>query len=245
MVLFSSDSIDLKIIVVKRSVRGAKVGWRTCSESRFVGWAVFSDMFYEDGVHGLVEGDLVEAQPSVPSACQHLHKTHHKLRRFSSGLRSKTPPEGYSVFLFYDSSMHKTEIEHPRVQFPNAPLGIHVYSFGIEESTFFPRFQNHFPATIRRCATSHTHKHWRKLPRIRIKIRVFSRKSEIQYAACSPAKRIEFFTGPSTLQSQEIKAKSHQAKCFQPFIRKRLKKCLDADFPALNTKIGRKTNRKE
>jgi len=35
-------------------------------------------------------------------------------------LRSKTPPEGYSVFLSYGSSMCKTEIEHPRVPFSNA-----------------------------------------------------------------------------------------------------------------------------
>ena len=39
---------------------------------------------------------------------------------FHSGMRSKTPPEGYSVFVSYESSMCKTAIEHPRVPFPNA-----------------------------------------------------------------------------------------------------------------------------
>jgi len=34
-----------------------------------------------------------------------------------SGLCSKTPPEGYSVFLSFGSSMCKTEIEHARVPF--------------------------------------------------------------------------------------------------------------------------------
>jgi len=36
------------------------------------------------------------------------------------GVRSETPPEGYSVFLSYESSMSKTAVEHPRVPFPNA-----------------------------------------------------------------------------------------------------------------------------
>jgi len=35
------------------------------------------------------------------------------------GLRSKTPLEGYSVFLSNESSMCKTEIQHPRVRFSN------------------------------------------------------------------------------------------------------------------------------
>jgi len=39
-----------------------------------------------------------------------------------AGVRSKTPPEGYSVFVSYESSMFKTAIEHPRVPFPNASL---------------------------------------------------------------------------------------------------------------------------
>ena len=34
-------------------------------------------------------------------------------------VRSKTPPEGYSVFLSYASSV--TAIEHPGVPFSNAP----------------------------------------------------------------------------------------------------------------------------
>jgi len=38
------------------------------------------------------------------------------------GLRSKTSPEGYSVSLSYGSSMCKTEMEYPRVPFPNASL---------------------------------------------------------------------------------------------------------------------------
>ena len=37
-----------------------------------------------------------------------------------SRVRSKTPPEGYSVFLSYEISMCKTAIEHPRVLFSNA-----------------------------------------------------------------------------------------------------------------------------
>jgi len=39
-----------------------------------------------------------------------------------SGVRSKTPSEGYSVFLSYESSMRKTAIEHPRVPISNASL---------------------------------------------------------------------------------------------------------------------------
>jgi len=39
-----------------------------------------------------------------------------------SEVRSKTPPEGCSVFLSYASSMGKTAIEHPRVPFSNASL---------------------------------------------------------------------------------------------------------------------------
>ena len=42
--------------------------------------------------------------------------------RIYSGVRSKTPPEGYSVFVCYESSMCKTAIEHPRVPFSNASL---------------------------------------------------------------------------------------------------------------------------
>ena len=38
-------------------------------------------------------------------------------RRTSPWVRSKTPPEGYSVFVSYESSMCKTAIEHPRVPF--------------------------------------------------------------------------------------------------------------------------------
>jgi len=38
------------------------------------------------------------------------------------GVRSKTLPDGYSVFLSYESSMCKTAIEHPRVPFSNASL---------------------------------------------------------------------------------------------------------------------------
>jgi len=38
----------------------------------------------------------------------------------SPRVRSKTPPEGYSVFLSYESSMRKTAIEHPRKSFSNA-----------------------------------------------------------------------------------------------------------------------------
>jgi len=37
-----------------------------------------------------------------------------------AGLRSKTSPEGYSIFLSYESSMCKTEMEYPRVPFSNA-----------------------------------------------------------------------------------------------------------------------------
>jgi len=37
-----------------------------------------------------------------------------------SGRRSKTPLEGYSVFLSYEISTCETEIKHPRVSFPNA-----------------------------------------------------------------------------------------------------------------------------
>jgi len=37
-----------------------------------------------------------------------------------AGVRSKTPPEGYSVFLCYASSMCKTAIEHHRVPFSKA-----------------------------------------------------------------------------------------------------------------------------
>jgi len=49
---------------------------------------------------------------------------HSKLAIKYSGVRSKTPPEGYSVFLSYESSMCKTAIEHPRVPFSNASLKI-------------------------------------------------------------------------------------------------------------------------
>jgi len=35
-------------------------------------------------------------------------------------VRSKTPPEGYSVFLSYERSTCETAIEHPRVAFSNA-----------------------------------------------------------------------------------------------------------------------------
>jgi len=38
-------------------------------------------------------------------------------------VRSKTPPEGYSVFLSYESSIFKTAREHPRVPFSNASQG--------------------------------------------------------------------------------------------------------------------------
>jgi len=37
-----------------------------------------------------------------------------------SGLRSKTSPGGFSVFLSYERSMCKTEMEYPRVPFQNA-----------------------------------------------------------------------------------------------------------------------------
>jgi len=41
-------------------------------------------------------------------------------------VRSKTPPEGYSVFLSYESSMCKTAIEHPRVAFSNASIAVRI-----------------------------------------------------------------------------------------------------------------------
>ena len=43
---------------------------------------------------------------------------------FFSGLRSETPPEGYSVFLSYERSTCKTAMEHPRVPFSNASLTV-------------------------------------------------------------------------------------------------------------------------
>jgi len=39
---------------------------------------------------------------------------------YSTGLRSETPIEGYSVFLSYESSLCKTEIKHSRVPFSNS-----------------------------------------------------------------------------------------------------------------------------
>jgi len=48
----------------------------------------------------------------------------------SSGVRSKTPPEGYSAFVSYESSLCKTAIEHPRVPFSNASLVNHIAPFG-------------------------------------------------------------------------------------------------------------------
>jgi len=41
---------------------------------------------------------------------------------YSNGLRSKTRFEGYSVFLFYESSMCTTEIKYPRVPFSSASM---------------------------------------------------------------------------------------------------------------------------
>jgi len=40
-----------------------------------------------------------------------------------TGLRSKTPLEGFSVFLCYETTMCETEIKHPRVPFSNASQG--------------------------------------------------------------------------------------------------------------------------
>ena len=47
-------------------------------------------------------------------------KVEGKPREVVIGMRSKTPLEGYSVFLYYESSTCKTEIKHPRVPFSNA-----------------------------------------------------------------------------------------------------------------------------
>ena len=47
-------------------------------------------------------------------------------------LRSKTPLEGYSVFLSYKSSMCKTEIKHPRLPFSNASQGVNLGGDGLE-----------------------------------------------------------------------------------------------------------------
>jgi len=51
-----------------------------------------------------------------------------KPQHYLSRVRSKTPPEGYSVFLSYESSTCKTALERPRVPFSNASLPPKLHS---------------------------------------------------------------------------------------------------------------------